>query len=74
MKAKLGKWWWRLKDEPDCLWFRVLAAGFGEVGRFLHARKTFGMASSPQLPSIERHFVKERGDSGYFSILCGMVW
>ena len=30
--ALLGKWCWRLRKERDRLWYRVLAARYGEVG------------------------------------------
>lgn len=34
----LGKWWWKLKEEHGSLWFKVLAARFGEDRHFLHAK------------------------------------
>jgi hypothetical protein len=34
--ALLCKWWWRLKEERDSLWFRVLAARFEEDILFVH--------------------------------------
>jgi len=34
--ALLGKWCWRLLEEDDSMWFRVLAARYGiEEGRLL---------------------------------------
>jgi len=28
----LGKWYWKLREEKGCLWYRVLAARYGEEG------------------------------------------
>jgi len=34
--ALIGKCCWRLKEEQNSLWYRVLLVKFGEVGCMLH--------------------------------------
>lgn len=30
--ALLGKWCWRMREERDLLWYKVLVARYGEIG------------------------------------------